>query len=197
MRKVCVASDSRATHGGRIIEEFSRVGGDSRGHYQPEEGIMKRSRHACRGFLVPFALSVVSLAGIAPGIPTLAQADEGKIEVVIKDDGYHVKGHTTPGALTRIILRNEGSMTHGFSSRILKDVQVRKEGDTREVVAHGVKSFHVDAGKIATLVFTKPVKHDPSTGISETEQYAFWCDLHPQMRGEFLIVETRGEVGGG
>lgn len=158
---------------------------------------MKRSRHACRGFLVPFALSVVSLAGIALGIPTLAQADEGKIEIVIKDDGYHVKGHTTPGALTRIILRNEGSMTHGFSSRILKDVQVRKEGDTREVVAHGVKSFHVDAGKIATLVFTKPVKHDPSTGISETEQYAFWCDLHPQMRGEFLIVETRGEVGGG
>ena len=60
-----------------------------------------------------------------------------------------------------------------------------------------MKSFHVDAGKVATLVFTKPVKHDPATGISETEQYAFWCDMHPHMKGEFLIVETKGEVGGG
>lgn len=158
---------------------------------------MKRSGRTFRGFLVPFAFGVVSLAGIAPGMSALAQADEGKIEVVIKDDGYHVKGHTTPGALTRIVLRNEGTMTHGFSSRILKDVPVRKEGEAKEVIAHGVKSFHVDAGKTATLVFTKPVKHDPATGISETEQYGFWCDLHPHMKGEFLIVETRGEVGGG
>ena len=158
---------------------------------------MKRSRHRFRGFVVPFAFGALSLAGLASGMPTVAQADEGKIEVIIKDDGYHVQGHTTPGALTRIILRNEGTMTHGFSSRILKDVPVRKEGEAREVIAHGVKSFHVDAGKIATLVFSKSAKHDPATGISETEQYGFWCDLHPHMKGEFLIVETKGEVGGG
>jgi len=147
--------------------------------------------------LIPLALGVVSVVGMSAGMPSTAQADEGKIEVTIKDDGYHVKGHTTPGAVTRIVLRNEGTMTHGFSSRIMKDVPVRAEGDAKEVVAHGVKSFHVDAGKVATLVFTKPVKHDPATGISETEQYGFWCDLHPHMKGEFLIVETKGEVGGG
>ena len=158
---------------------------------------MKRSGHTFRAFLVPFAMGALSLAGIIPGVPTLAQADEGKIEVTIKDDGYHVKGHTTPGALTKIVLRNEGTMTHGFSSRIMKEVPVRAEGEAKEVIAHGVKSFHVDAGKVATLVFTKPVKHDPATGISETEQYAFWCDMHPHMKGEFLIVETKGEVGGG
>ena len=158
---------------------------------------MKRSRHRFRGFVLPFAFGALSLAGLVSGMATVAQADEGKIEVVIKDDGYHVQGHTTPGALTRIILRNEGTMTHGFSSRILKDVPVRKEGEAREVIAHGVKSFHVDAGKIATLVFSKSAKHDPATGISETEQYGFWCDIHPHMKGEFLIVETKGEVGGG
>ena len=157
---------------------------------------MRRSDQMFRGALMPLALGLVSIVGLTVGLSS-AQADEGKIEVTIKDDGYHVKGHTTPGALTRIILRNEGSMTHGFSSRIMKDVPVRKEGEAKEVVAHGVKSFHVDAGKTATLVFTKPVKHDPTTGISETEQYGFWCDLHPHMKGEFLIVETRGEVGGG
>ena len=147
--------------------------------------------------LIPLAVGVVSVVVISAGMPSTGEADEGKIEVTIKDDGYHVKGHTTPGAVTRIVLRNEGTMTHGFSSRIMKDVPVRAEGEAKEVIAHGVKSFHVDAGKVATLVFTKPVKHDPATGISETEQYGFWCDLHPHMKGEFLIVETKGEVGGG
>lgn len=147
--------------------------------------------------LIPLALGLVSVAGTGVGVPVTVQAEEGKIEVTIKDDGYHVKGHTTPGELTRIVLRNEGSMTHGFSSRIMKDTPVRMEGDGKEVIAHGVKSFHVDAGKTATLVFTKSSKHDPASGISETEQYGFWCDIHPHMKGEFLIVETRGEVGGG
>lgn len=169
--------------------------GESGTSYQ-KEGAMRRSYQMFRGAVMPLVLGLIPIVGLAVGLPP-AQADEGKVEVTIKDDGYHVKGHTTPGALTRIILRNEGSMTHGFSSRIMKDVPVRKEGEAKEVVAHGVKSFHVDAGKTATLVFTKPVKHDPATGISETEQYAFWCDLHPHMKGEFLIVETRGEVGGG
>lgn len=158
---------------------------------------MRRLGKRFRRVLIPLAMGVVSVVGISAGMPSTAQAEEGKIEVTIKDDGYQVKGHTTPGAVTRIVLRNEGTMTHGFSSRIMKDVPVRAEGEAKEIIAHGVKSFHVDAGKVATLVFTKPVKHDPATGISETEQYGFWCDLHPHMKGEFLIVETKGEVGGG
>ena len=158
---------------------------------------MRRSDHTFRGLLIPLALGVVSLAGMGVSMPSTAQADEGKIEVTIKDDGYQVKGHTTPGAVTKIFLRNEGTMTHGFSSRILKDVPVRAEGDGKEVIGRGVKSFHVDAGKTATLIFSKASKVDPATGISETQQYGFWCDIHPHMRGEFLIIETKGEVGGG
>jgi hypothetical protein len=25
----------------------------------------------------------------------------------------------------------------------------------------------------------------------------FWCDLHPEMKGELFIVETKGEIAGG
>jgi hypothetical protein len=28
-------------------------------------------------------------------------------------------------------------------------------------------------------------------------QVPFWCDIHSHMKGEFLVVETKGEVGGG
>jgi hypothetical protein len=147
--------------------------------------------------LIPLALGVVWVAGMSAGMPSTAQADEGKIDVTITDKGYTVDGHTTPGAITKIILHNKGTMTHGFSSRIMKDTPVRVEGDGKEVMAYGVKSIHVDAGKTATLIFSKPSKHDPATGISETQQYGLWCDIHPHMRGEFLILETKGEVGGG
>ena len=158
---------------------------------------MKRSGHTFRRLLIPLALGLVSVAWMDVGVPSTVQAEEGKIDVTITDKGYSVEGYTTPGVVTKIILHNKGTMTHGFSSRILKDTSVRTEGDAKEVVSYGVKSFHVDAGKTATLTFSKPSKHDPATGISETQQYGFWCDIHPHMRGEFLILETKGEVGGG
>lgn len=158
---------------------------------------MKGSGHAFRRLLIPLALGLVSVAGIGVSIPATVQAEEGRIDVTITDKGYTVEGYATPGVVTKIVLHNKGTMAHGFSSRILKDAQVRMEGDAKEVVSYGVKSFHVDAGKTATLTFSKPSKHDPATGISETQQYAFWCDMHPHMRGEFLILETKGEVGGG
>ena len=159
---------------------------------------MKKSGHTLRGLLIPLALGLVSVGGIGIGMPSTVQAEEGMIDVTITDKEYTVKGFTTPGVLTKIVLHNKGTMTHGFSSRILKDTPVRVEGDAKEVISYGVKSFHVDAGKTATMIFTsKPSKADPATGISETQQYAFWCDIHPHMRGEFLIIETKGEVGGG
>lgn len=55
----------------------------------------------------------------------------------------------------------------------------------------------LEPGQTMTLVFNKPSKADPATGISETTQVPFWCDIHSHMKGEFLVVETKGEVGGG
>jgi hypothetical protein len=115
-----------------------------------------------------------------------------KIEVTMKNQGYQVKGHTLPGVLTAIVLRNEDNVAHGFSSTLFKDVKVRKQGDAVEVKEKGVKSFHVEPGKTATLYFTKGYDAE-----RETLQYPFWCDLHSNMKGEFLVVETTGEVGGG
>ena len=89
---------------------------------------------------------------------------------------YQVKGHTMPGALTAIVLKNNDTVTHGFSSSLFKDVQVRKEGDAVEVKGKGVRSFHVDPGKTATLYFTKG-----HSAERETMQYPFWCDIHANM----------------
>ena len=65
---------------------------------------------------------------IAAGLPSAVQADdEMKVEVTITDRGYDVKGHTTPGSLTRIVVKNQGTMTHGITSPMFKEGVLKKE----------------------------------------------------------------------
>jgi hypothetical protein len=145
------------------------------------------------------ALGVGAIALMSVPI-TLAADAESKVEVTISDQGYNVKGQTTPGALTAIIVRNQGSMTHGISSPLFKAGVVKKEGDGVEIrgaKGKGFRAYHLEPGQTMTLYFSKPSTSDPATGISETSQVPFWCDIHTHMKGEFLVVETKGEIGGG
>ena len=139
-------------------------------------------------------IGVLAMGGTSLWASGLAQAAEPemKIEVTMKNGGYEVKGHSSPGSLTAIVLRNQDTMPHGFSSNLFKHVTIKTEGEVSEVTGHGVKSYHVQPGKTGTLYFTK----GHSEG-RETQQYPFWCDMHPHMKGEFLVVETAGEIGGG
>jgi hypothetical protein len=139
-----------------------------------------------------FALMSASVAGAADA--------ESKVEITISDQGYDVKGQTTPGALTAIVVRNQGTTTHGISSPLFKEGVVKKEGDGVEIRGQkgkGFRAYHLEPGQTMTLYFKKPSTSDPATGISETSQVPFWCDIHTHMKGEFLVVETKGEIGGG
>jgi len=159
------------------------------GQYSSREEIMDR-----QGIKALFILATAAVAwpGIGLHSSGLAADPEMKIEVTMTNKEYQVKGHTMPGTLTAIVLKNNDTVTHGFSSNLFKDVQVRKEGDASEVKAKGLRSFHLDPGKTATLYFTKG-----HSAERETMQYPFWCDIHANMKGEFLVVETTGEIGGG
>lgn len=160
---------------------------------------MRGSVHTFHALIIPIAVGAIALAGFC--IPSTVQAeDEMKVEVTIKDDGYSVKGHTTPGSLTKIVVRNEGTMTHGISSPLFKEGVINREGEGVEIrgpKGKGYRAYHIEPGKTMILTFKKESRTDPATGISETSQVPFWCDIHTHMKGEFLVVETRGEVGGG
>jgi hypothetical protein len=145
------------------------------------------------------AVGAITLIGLS--MPSLVQAeDEMKVEVTITDRGYDVKGHTTPGSLTRIVVKNQGTMTHGITSPMFKEGVIKKEGEGVEIRGQkgkGYRAYHLEPGQTMTLLFTKKGHPDPATGISESMQVPFWCDIHTHMKGEFLVVETKGEVGGG
>ena len=163
---------------------------------------MKSGASVLRGLLVPLAMGAVTLsvAGFDGRSVVQAADPDMKVEVTITDKGYDVKGHTTPGALTAIVVHNKGTMTHGFSSSLFKEGVVKKEGAGVEVKGSkgkGFRGYHLEPGQTMTLHFKKGSTTDPATGISETTQVPIWCDIHTHMRGEFLVVETKGEIGGG
>jgi hypothetical protein len=154
---------------------------------------MKRGSHILKPLLATMAFAVVALPGLGTDTTPVAQAaDKMTIEVVMKDKAYKVTGHTLPGSLTSIVLKNEDTMEHGFTSPLLDEVTVHMEGEGISLVGKGVKAYHVRPGKSLTLHFTKFSKEEP-----ETQRFVFWCDLHPEMKGEIFVIETKGELGGG
>lgn len=131
----------------------------------------------------------------APGMG----APPSKVEITIKDrqHGYETVGFTMPSHETTVVVRNLDTVTHGFASKLFKDIPVRMEGGV-EVIGKNFKSYHVDPGKTMTLHFsTAPSKFDAATGIAESMRHALWCDIHPEVKGELYVIETRGEIGGG
>lgn len=162
---------------------------------------MKTRGYSATLLAVPITVAAVMLLGTGT---VYAQAKgmgapPSKVEITIKDrqHGYETVGLTMPSHDTVIVVRNQDTVTHGFASNLFKDIEVRMEGGV-ELKGKHFRSFHVDPGKTMTLHFsTAPTKFDPVTGGAESLRHALWCDIHPEVKGEVYVIETRGEVGGG
>ncbi len=154
-------------------------------------------------FSIPLAIATVVAWSPSPDVVHAQakgmEAPASKIEIIIKDrqHGYETTGFTMPSQDTIIVVRNQDSVTHGLASTLFKNISVKVEGGT-EVRGKQFKSFHVDAGKTMTLRFsTAPSNFDSQTGGAESVRHALWCDIHPEVKGELFVIETRGDIGGG
>jgi hypothetical protein len=162
------------------------------------EGMMKNNIRKRNHMLVSLAMGAIVLAVVGFHGRSVVQAtDQGEmhVDVTITDQGYSVKGHTLTDQMTAVTFRNNGTMPHGITSPAFSTGIVKKEGDGVEVKdakGKGYKAFQLEPGKTMTLHFYKAASADQST-----MQVPFWCHLHPHHKGEFLVVETRGELGGG
>jgi hypothetical protein len=130
---------------------------------------------------------------------------EPDAEVVMKEQAFHIaKGETAKGFMllagTRadIILRNEDNVAHEFVSSMLFNVPFRLDGNGVFVKLPNAAGVRVDPGRVVRLTFDVPQDSKEFQNLYEV----FWCNVHgkqhnDKMRGEVLIVEQRGEVGGG
>ena len=150
--------------------------------------------------LVAMGIATLMVFGFDGRSVVQATDHEMNIVVTITDQGFKVKGHTTPDSLTSIVVHNKGTLPHGITSPQFSAGVINKEGDgveMRDAKGKGHMAYHLAPGQSMTLRFTKGSPTDLTTGIRETTQVPFWCAIHAHMRGEFLVVETRGTAEGG
>lgn len=143
---------------------------------------------------VPVALTTGALLNIGIITPAVrAEEPSKKIEITAKDGQVKVSGYTLADEPTVVVFRNDDTVTHGFNSSIFKDFKVTVEGDGYLAKGKGPNVYRVDPGKMMTLRFNTKA----STGMDEgSKTYAFWCDLHPQMKGEMFVLSMKGQGGG-
>ena len=147
--------------------------------------------------LVAMGIATLMVIGFDGRSVVQATDHEMNIVITITDQGFKVKGHTTPDSLTSIVVHNKGTLPHGITSPQFSAGVINKEGDgveMRDAKGKGHMAYHLAPGKSMTLRFAKEPHTDPATGMRETTQVPFWCDIHAHMRGEFLVVDTKGEM---
>lgn len=149
------------------------------------------------GLIVAGAMSV----GAAP----LPGKSSGKVDVVMKDKGFRVTSGEgergfmlLAGTQADINVRNEDTVAHEFVSPLLYKAPFQISGNATLVKLPKAMGVRVDPGQSVVLSVEVPQDSAEFQPLYDL----FWCNVHGKqhgdpMRGEILIVETRGEIGGG
>lgn len=129
----------------------------------------------------PSAYQTLCVALIAV-LAALSQADaqpEQRVEVKIKDYAFITSQvPLMPDAPTVIEIRNEDDVRHDFGSIVFQNTETQVESDGVIAYGQGVAGLFLDPGRWASVRFT----------IQRPGQYEFRCSIHPNMRGELLML---------
>ena len=165
------------------------------------------------GVVAALAFAATASAGPiedkAPATVGGAGSSEVTVAIDLSDKAFHItKGGTDRGitllaGMPAVIqLRNRDLVAHEFVSTLFRDVPFRISGNATLVKAARASGVRVDPGQTVTLEFTAPLAEKDQNGAVESSYDLFWCNVHGKehghkMRGELMIIETRGEIGGG
>jgi len=150
---------------------------------------MKIGRSISKRLFVLVTLAVGASLGLVSFVVQAAEPAK-RIEIVIKDASATVlSGYTVTGEPTEIVVRNEDTMTHGFNSSLFEPNDTVQMSGGYLAPGKGLHVYRVDPGKTMVLKFIPPRREEHSS-------LSFWCDMHPSVRGEMLVMELTGESGG-
>ena len=104
---------------------------------------------------------------------------EQRVEVKIKDYTFVTNQvPLMPDAPTVIEIRNEDDVRHDFGSIVFQNTHTQVENDGVIAYGRGVAGLFLDPGKRASVRFV----------IERPGRYEFRCSIHPNMRGELLLL---------
>ena len=142
---------------------------------------MKRNGHdtsPCRRWVGRAAL------GACLSVALLAQATaqpEQRVEVTIKDFTFITK--QVPLMLdvpTLITIKNEDAVRHDFGSSVFQRSMTRVESGGVISYGRGVEGVFLDPSRETAIRFT----------IERPGKYEFKCSIHPNMKGELLLLSV-------
>jgi hypothetical protein len=153
------------------------------------------------------AVAIFALATIAGAQLAEKGSDQRAInaEVVMKDKAFHItQGESAKGIMlvagsrADIRLRNEDTVAHEFVSTMLYNLPFQLAGTGTFVKAPKAAGVRVDPGQTVVLSFEVPYDSKEFQDLYEV----FFCNVHgkmhgDKMRGEILVLDQRGEIGGG
>ena len=103
----------------------------------------------------------------------------GMVEIIIRNSTFQFQGGILkPDQAATIVIHNQDQITHGFTSTLLADLDVQVESNGVTTLGKGIKSIHIDSGKTVRIHFLP----------NRPGKFSFRCDLHPNMKGELLIL---------
>jgi hypothetical protein len=103
----------------------------------------------------------------------------GMVELIIRNSTFEFQGGILkPDQAATIVIHNQDQITHGFTSTLLADLDVQVESNGVTTLGKGIKGVHIDSGKTVRIHFLP----------NRPGKFSFRCDLHPNMKGELLIL---------
>jgi plastocyanin len=125
---------------------------------------------------------LLAVAMVGAGLTAaLAAQEPGRIDVTIRNYTFEFQGAAIkPNQPAVITLKNLDKVTHGFMSPLLGEQEVEIEARGATTYGKGIRGVHINPGETVTIRFM-PTK---------LGRYTFECDLHPNMKGEILVLSV-------
>ena len=132
-----------------------------------------RSRHA--GQRLVFLLAIFILGSL---VHAAAQTQQ-TVDVRIKDFTFVTnQAPLLPDAPTIITIRNEDDVRHDFGSIVFQNTSTEVESNGVVSYGRGIAGVFLDPNRQASIRFV----------IERPGRYEFRCSIHPNMRGELLLL---------
>lgn len=112
--------------------------------------------------------------------PLFGQSEQ-VVEVTIKDFKFVTKQPTLRlGMATAIKVHNEDAERHDFGSTMFQGIPTQIEKDGAVVYGRGVEGVFLDPKREAAIRFN----------MSRPGRHEFRCSIHPNMKGELLLLNV-------
>ena len=124
-------------------------------------------------------LVTVAFGALLILLPQAGAQTEQRVDVKIKDYTFlTTQVPLMPDSPTVISIRNEDDVRHDFGSIVFQNTQTEVESDGVIAYGRGVAGIFLDPGRQASVRFV----------IERPGRYEFRCSIHPNMRGELLLL---------